>query len=395
MKAAGRIALALALLVAVNLLFFLPVSGKTESAGDSGAAPLPPPPPDRLILAFAGDLMAHSVNFMMADYGDIYREMKPAVEAADLAFINLETPVMDDADYASFPRFNVHTPYVEAAVEGGFDLFALANNHACDRESAGVSATYRTMEALRETSGIAFSGIRSHARAPMRSVRVDAGNWKVGFLSITSFVNVWEGNELVYLADYYRSDDMKRELLQFIESVRPLYDILVVGVHDGIEYEHDPLERKKLFFRELAEAGADVVWGHHSHVLQPWELHQRTQGGPAVLIYSMGNFISGQTWNIDPEDYDNDRNATGDSCLLYVAFTRPAGKSAAGIESVEPYFAFNYRDPVKGMVVRPLDTLAGDPEVPDVWKRYYLERKKRLEWFTVPAAAEEAAENQS
>jgi poly-gamma-glutamate synthesis protein (capsule biosynthesis protein) len=401
MKTAVRIAGLLLLLTAVNFSVYFLTAGKHDIPAVASDESTTLSPPDTLVLTFAGDLMAHSVNFSMGDYSDIYRDIKPIVAAADLAFINLETPVVDGDDFSTFPRFNVKRSYVEAAIDGGFDVFALANNHSTDQEGPGILATLREMSSLAEERRISFSGIRPHQRSPMTPVEINAGNWKVGFLSITSFVNVWSGNELVFLADYYRNDELEKELLKFIGAIAPLYDVLVLAVHDGMEYEHIPMERKKEFFRKLSEAGADMVWGHHSHVLQPWEIHEGENGRRGVIAYSMGNFISGQTWNIDPEDPENERNATGDSFLLTVTFTRPAdgeGRehgSGVMVERVQPFAAFNYRDARKGMIVRPMETIVGDPDVPESWRNYYRDREKRLEWFLEPEKQQSDEQDQS
>ncbi len=382
MRIIGRIAAIFTALVLINgATIILTEYGHEDSH-------LPPPqevviPPERIDLLFAGDLMAHDVNFNMADYTDIYQEMKPTIEHADLAFINLETPVYEKVPYTSFPRFNVHQDYVQAAVDAGFDIFALANNHSADQEAPGIIATLELMRKLAAEEGIAYSGLRMHQRSPITPTTVKAGNWSIGFISITSFINVWSGHELIYLTDYYRNEALRKEFLDYIRTIKPLYQILVIAVHDGAEYSNTPLERKKVFFRELAEAGADVVWGNHSHVLQPWERFTKIDGTSAVLIYSMGNFISGQTWNIDPADYKNEKNATGDSCLLNITFTKEPGKRAIS-RSITPYLAFNYRDPVKGMIVRPYDKIIGDEGVPKAWKDFYRERKRLLSWFLRP-----------
>jgi poly-gamma-glutamate capsule biosynthesis protein CapA/YwtB (metallophosphatase superfamily) len=371
-------------LVLINAAFiFFP--GKNElSSGDPTALAedqIKTAPPDSITLLFAGDLMAHTVNFRMTDYADIYREMEPLIQAADFSFINLETPVVNNIPYASYPLFNVQQAYVEAAIDAGFNVFSLANNHTTDQGAGGVLSTMQSMDELRSRRRIAFSGVRGHYRSPLTPALLEAGNWKIGFISITSFINVWSGNELVYMVDYHQSEDLRQEFLNYIRAVQPLYDLLVIAVHDGQEYEHEPLERKKVFFRELADAGADIVWGHHSHVLQPWETRERNDGSKAVIMFSMGNFISGQIWNIDPEDQDNPRNATGDSCLLLVSFLKESGTASVILDDVHPYGAFNYRDPVKGMVVRPYESLIGDEVLPEEWDTYYRDRKERLAWF--------------
>jgi poly-gamma-glutamate capsule biosynthesis protein CapA/YwtB (metallophosphatase superfamily) len=387
--------------LAVVLLRYYREEGTVETPLESAPSQLSHSPPESITLTFAGDLMAHSVNFRMADFSDIYREMIPAIEAGDLAFINLETPVVESMDYATFPRFNVHREYVQAAVDAGFDIFALANNHSSDQGPKGVLATLKTMKELREENRekrphFTFSGLKGHERSPLVPTSIKVGPWSLGFISLTSFINVWNGHELVYLIDYYRNDQVKEELLSFIRSIDPLYDILIIAVHDGQEYKHQPLSRKELFFQEIAEAGAEVVWGHHSHVLQPWKRLNLPENREAVILHSMGNFISGQIWNIDPESLENERNATGDSSLISITFEKAApARESLRISSIEPYLAFNYRDPKKGMIVRPYQKILGDEAVPEVWKDFYRDRAEQLAWFTDPKGAPQGAAEES
>jgi poly-gamma-glutamate synthesis protein (capsule biosynthesis protein) len=70
---------------------------------------------------------------------------------------------------------------------------------------------------------------------------------------------------------------------------------VVVSLHWGDEYQSQPREDDVAFAHRLADAGALVIIGHHPHVLQPIELHRRTDGSTAVIAYSLGNFISNQS----------------------------------------------------------------------------------------------------
>src|SRR6185369_14910611 len=81
-------------------------------------------------------------------YEYIYENVKYLLQADDLSFVNLETPVVETAPYSSYPLFNVHSEYVWPAIQAGFDVFSLANNHAGDRGSSGIPKTIKAMEDL-------------------------------------------------------------------------------------------------------------------------------------------------------------------------------------------------------------------------------------------------------
>lgn len=121
-----------------------------------------------LELAFTGDIMAHEVNYRMGNYSKIYESVKPALKSADLCFGNLEIPVVDTLPLSTYPRFNVHTPYVRAAVDAGFTVFSLANNHANDQGSAGILSTRKLLASMQPQ--VHSSGLRQFENEPMRPV---------------------------------------------------------------------------------------------------------------------------------------------------------------------------------------------------------------------------------
>jgi poly-gamma-glutamate synthesis protein (capsule biosynthesis protein) len=77
------------------------------------------------------------------------------------------------------------------------------------------------------------------------------------------------------------------------DALRPLCDFLIVSMHWGIEYEHEPSGAQKKAAELLAEHGADLILGHHPHVIQPVEVIPHS-GGQTLCFYSLGNFLSGQ-----------------------------------------------------------------------------------------------------
>ena len=112
--------------------------------------------------------MAHTVNFNMKSYDLIYTDIRKILHGDDLSFVNVETPVCDSLELSTYPRFNVHTPYLRAAAEAGFDILSLANNHTNDQQTTGIDGTLqavRTVQKERNTLDsphppLAFSGLK-------------------------------------------------------------------------------------------------------------------------------------------------------------------------------------------------------------------------------------------
>jgi poly-gamma-glutamate synthesis protein (capsule biosynthesis protein) len=371
--------------VVLGLVLAVSLAGPAVPAPEAATEPMaagseaPPAgsraPAGELRLTFLGDIMAHAVNFTMADYGRIYEHVRGELSADDITFANLETPVISSRPQASYPRFNVHRDYVLSAARAGVDALSIANNHTNDWGAAGIAETREELALLTASRGLSVSGLRAREGEPIRATLVEAAGRRVGFVAVTQFHNVpGPGTGLVYTADY-RDEAAAESFLEWVSIHALGFDLFVVSYHGGREYVLEPDPRKARFFERLARAGADVVWSHHPHVVQPWRTIERADGSEALLLYSTGNFISGQTWRLGPADAATTRAHTGDSPLFRVH----ARWDAAGRLRLEhdPVLAANYRDPEHGMIVRPLDDLIRS-DIDERWKRYYVVRRNAL-----------------
>lgn len=90
------------------------------------------------------------------------------------------------------------------------------------------------------------------------------------------------------------TDSEIEEFLAQIKRAKEISDIVVANVHWGYEYKTTPNEYQTDLGIRLAEAGADIILGHHPHVIQPVEYLTTEEGRKAVVCYSLGNFISTQ-----------------------------------------------------------------------------------------------------
>ena len=278
-----------------------------------------------ITLTFLGDLMAHRPNFEMRDFSRIYSGLGELLLEDDLTFANLEFVVDPDVPYSTYPRFNVHPPYVWAALEAGVDVFSLANNHTNDHGLASTFATLRSLELLRNQLAdnypdrpmLTWSGIREALGDPFEITPIQYRGWHIGFLSITDFLNDYTGSASTYLVPFWDRPAQER-LLDLIRQESPKYDLFILAFHSGDEYVLEPPPRVQRMLHALYDAGAHIVWGHHPHVIQPWEVRYAQDLGQRVgfIMPSMGNFISGQTWRLGPEDGLLRRAYTGDTAVL-------------------------------------------------------------------------------
>lgn len=236
----------------------------------------------RLSLAAVGDvgIVGSARARAAAEGGDApFAALAPLVRAADLAFANLEFPVGESAwvrDGRSGEFF--HDAGVPAAlVRAGFRVVSLANNHMMDCGERGLA---RTLDACR-AAGLATAGAGPDLAAARAPAVLEANGRRVVVLAyaVASRDAAGPGRPGVApLEAALVAEDVARW--------RPQADVLVVSAHWGSMYVDYPPPRVTEMARAIAAAGADVVLGHHPHVLQGAERTGRT-----LVAYSLGDAV--------------------------------------------------------------------------------------------------------
>lgn len=243
----------------------------------------PPRPRDEVSLVAVGDIcLAHNVEKAMAARGRGYpfAAMKPVLRSADVAFGNLEcclatvgSPVPKRYNFRGHPRGAL------ALSEAGLRVVSLANNHSLDY---GKAALAETVERLLAANVVPVGGGRTLAEArALRIVRVR--DVRIGFLAFLglfpSVVPLRAGEPGVDMADLPR---LRRD----VAAARRKVDLLIVSMHAGVEQARTPSSRQREIARAAIDAGADLVLGHHPHVVQPLERYRGK-----IIAYSLGNFV--------------------------------------------------------------------------------------------------------
>ena len=352
--------------IAVPVLFVL-------LAANAPSARLEAQSPRLLHLTFVGDIMGHDVNYQMKDFSDIYRGVKDAFLADDLTFANLELPLDPSRPASGYPSFNGPPAYLAAAVDAGVDLFSLANNHAFDGGEEGIFQTIRALERarLRSERPFAYSGTRGNPHRPFGAETLVVKGIRVGFMAVAQFLNENDRGRYVHVADYSNPAQVE-ELLDLVRAAAPLYDLFIVSYHGDREYIQEPSPLKRVFFRQLLEAGATIVVGHHPHVVQGYDL-VTVRGVQRLALYSLGNFISGMTWMLSPDQLKGMIAETGESYMAAVDVRcDPAG---CGVQQPELVPIGNYMNEGSQMVVARMADLA-DGVVPlsPAWQAYWEQR---------------------
>lgn len=356
------------------------ISGQGAERNEAAPPPVEPPP---VVLSFAGDIMSHDVNLAARDYSLIYAGIAE-LRDDDASFGNFEAPVVAGRRTSGYPTFNSSAAYLDAAVEGGFDFLSLANNHANDLGAAGMKATYKAFGEVAAARGIAFSGLRGDATKPFPlAVRVVRG-LRIGFAAVTTITNAPDRAGFLDFVDF--GADGIAELAARVAEWRKGCDFLVLSVHDGVEYSQRIGRARRAALAALAEAGADIVWAHHPHVPGGWEAVAVERGGEpaeALVLHSLGNFVSGYVCAVDPAARPNERTPACD-CLIMRVELSAAGK----LLRAEPRYYSAWNDPVKGVVVRDTAALAAGSDIPDRWRSFYAARLAAMKALGSPWTTE-------
>jgi len=257
-------------------------------------------PPD-VSLLFGGDLMLNAVPVKAAPL----RALAPQAAKHDAFFANLEIPLTNvrTATVRKTPKelrerdqyiLKADPKHIASLKQAGITAVSLANNHAMDYGWRGLSQQNAALEA----AGIPHAGAGKNAAAAARAVTVQAGKYRVALISSLAFMSrtaLWKCTPattkqpgiMVLPFNGVINNTARTKLKSWIGTARKNHDLVVVALHWGIERKPVPSPYQVALGRACIDAGADIVWGHHPHVLQAAELYQ---GRP--IMYSLGNLVS-------------------------------------------------------------------------------------------------------
>lgn len=294
------------------LLIFVPIAlfaGVFVLQSDQSSFTIIPPKevPKPITITLVGDVMMDRAvrgkieKYFAGNYSALFVNTG-YLKDADIAFANLEGTATDEISKRTGSRFSfrMDPDSVTALNNAGIDIVSFANNHVGDYSTKGFLATIDTLK----SNTLLYAGAgESHTEATTPRI-IDVRGTKVGFLAATDVGPTWltatDTNPGILLA----SD---QKLPEIIANAKAHVDVLVVSFHWGNEYSPATAHQEKLA-RAGIDAGADIVVGHHPHVMQRVEEYNGK-----LIFYSLGNFIFDQyfsphtmrgmvaTVSIDPE----------------------------------------------------------------------------------------------
>lgn len=257
-----------------------------------------------LELSAVGDLMCNSALDNSAEC--YYEKVKDLIFQADVSFANLESTLtsgkikktsisQDELPMinASMNQYDILKGYQGRC----YTVFQTANNHILDRGWEGVLTTHQQLA----LDGIPYVGTNLSEEAQRQGLILEVNGMRLGFVAATFGVNdrpFPEGkNYLVNIVRFHQHRgkvDVSLLEQQINWCKQQGCDLIIAGLHWGVEWEFFPRVYQIGQAHQLAESGADVIIGHHAHVCQPMEWY-RTRRDPDRLVpifYGLGNLAS-------------------------------------------------------------------------------------------------------
>lgn len=203
-----------------------------------------------------------------ADY--FFESVRPIFTADDFTVVNLEGPLTTQTSKRANRTFNFqgNPKYTNILSNSSVEVCTLANNHAYDFKTAGLLDTVEAVQG----AGMGAAGYDNAYYTEKDGVRLC-------FLSFTEW------------------DYTKGQIAERLELERENCDILIVSIHWGEELRNKPTNTQKNYGHAIIDAGADLVLGHHSHVVGTLEKYNGK-----YIVYGLGNFCFGG--NTNPRDKD-------------------------------------------------------------------------------------------
>ena len=262
---AKRLRKAAGLLAALTLL--VPLCAVTGHAEETN---------HQLTISFAGDCCVSTYQGKSApgslnwyaqknppDY--FFKNVASVFQSDDITVVNCETVLTNrwlSGRGKSGKAYWFRGPASNAKIfsSGGVEIASVANNHTGDYGQAGMRDTVAALKAQGVTP--------AEANKP---VYIEKNGIRVGFLAC----GIWSSGQISGIA-------------KIVQGMTKVSDIQIVYPHGGTEGVHTPEKWRMTGFRQLIDAGADIVVANHAHVLQPMELyHGKT------IVYGLGNFCFG------------------------------------------------------------------------------------------------------
>lgn len=247
--------------------------------------------PKQVSLIAVGDIMlTRGVEIKIAKHGSDYPFLKTReyLNAGDIVFGNLETPIAEGRAIKPGEMLFRSNPGLEKELKASnFSILSLANNHTLNFGWQGLKETFQYLD----EAGIKYVGAGINSKQAYSPTIIKINGLSFAFLAFDDIDFTPESygatNDLPGIA--FMNEE---KMVQAINQAKTQADFVIVSMHSGNEYHNEASEKQKRFARLAINNGAEMVIGHHPHVVEPIEKYK-----DKYIFYSLGNFIFDQMWS--------------------------------------------------------------------------------------------------
>lgn len=245
------------------------------------------------VIAVGDIMLSRGVDMVSNRFHDYYypfAKIGSYLQTAPIVVGNLESTITPGPKIA----INEMTLRAEPGViptlkRAGIKVLTIANNHIADFGKQGIINTITNLQ----EAGIQVAGASINQSSVQQPAIVTINGIRIAFLAYCD----------QYLLRSKILDELQpaniafmniKQMRKDIQAAKSHADFVIVSMHAGNEYQHQPIQKQIMFAHAAIDAGAEIVLGHHPHVIQPVENYHGK-----YIFYSLGNFIFDQNKNLD------------------------------------------------------------------------------------------------
>lgn len=245
-----------------------------------------------LTMIFVGDIMLdRGVKWQIykngqGDWKLTFLKIADELKKADILFGNLESVISDKGRrIGSIYSFRAEPKSIEGLSFAGFDIVSVANNHLFDYGREAMEDSFQRLK----LAGIDYVGAGFNEKEAYSPIIKEVKGTKVAFLAYTNLgTKQWSAKENLSGIAWLTAENLEKG----IKKAKEKADLIVVSMHFGNEYQSSSSPEQKYFAHLAIDLGADLVVGHHPHVIQEIENYKK-----GYIAYSLGNFVFDQSFS--------------------------------------------------------------------------------------------------
>lgn len=259
------------------------------------------------------------------DFSPYFKEVKSRLQQADVTVGDFEGTISPDYPLSGYPLFNAPEAIADTLEHLNYDVIDLGHNHILD---SGLSGAIQTANAFKER-GMSTIGFYPEGRDEEGILLKEIKGIKMAFLAYSYGFNGLDDNLSKAQKEKHLATLDEAKIKADLKKAEELADVTIVMPQMGVEYDLEPSQEQIDLYHQMIDWGADLILGGHPHVVQPTETLLK-DGEKKLIVYSMGNFISNQTFEMMANKWP-ERGS-----LVDITFEKKEGKTVLKTAQIHP-----------------------------------------------------------